>query len=837
MFLVLRIRTTTVSKTNSLIRLIRINLFKINKLNWRYSCCCTLANGGIGMVRNYFKITIRNLLKNKAFSFINISGLAVGMASAILIILWIQNEVSMDRFHEKADRIYVLNNRDHFNGQLHAWSVTPKVLGPTVKKDYPEVEETARISSTSFLFSVGDKRITESGGFTDPGFFSIFSFPMIYGNSKTALANVNNIVITEKFARKLFGTGDVLGKTVKIDSTDYFTITGVLKDLPNNTAIRFSYLLPWSYMTKLKLDDDSWSNNSVKNYVLLKPGVSQKSFDEKIRNIAIEHTKNSGFPSTAQIFTQSIKDRWLYSKSENGQYTGGRIEMVRLFSIIAGFILLIACINFMNLSTARSEKRAKEVGIKKVVGARKGTLIFQFIGESIFISFLAALIAIILVSLSLPAFNRLINKELFIDYHDPANWIAGFSFILITGLLAGSYPAFYLSSFKPIGVLKGSFKINHHAVNPRKVLVVIQFTFAIVLIISTIIVDHQIKYAQSRDNGYNKDQVVYSSLDGDLEKNYELVRSELLRSGAAISVTKSMSPITERYSDGWGWKWEGSTEEDTKTDFIRMSTDADFVKTLGITLISGRDIDIRKYPGDSTSVLLNEAAVKVMRLKDPLGQMIEADGQQWKVVGVVKDFIYESPYEKISQLAVFGPASWFTTMHYKLNPANTTEKNLQIAAGIFRKFNPQYPFDYKFVDEAYATKFEEQQRTGTLAALFAGLTIFISCLGLFGLATYMAENRVKEIGVRKVLGASVTNITRLLSMDFLKLIIISFLIASPVAWFVMNKWLSGFTYRVQIAWWIFALAALLSIVIASLSVGYQSLKAAIRNPVESLRSE
>lgn len=789
------------------------------------------------MVKNYFKITIRNLLKNKAFSFINISGLAVGMASAILIILWIQNEISMDRFHEKADRIYILNNRDKFNGQLHAWPVTSKILGPTVKKDYPEVEEAARTSATTFLFTVGEKHISEIGGYTDPGFLSIFSFPLIHGNPKTALDNINSIVITQKFANKLFGTDDVLGKTVKIDSTDYFTITGVLKDLPNNTAMRFSYLLPWSYMTKLKLDDENWGNNSVKNYVLLKPGVSQTSFDEKIRDIAIEHTKNSGFPSTSQIFTQSIKDRWLYSKSDNGQYTGGRIEMVRLFSIIAGFILLIACINFMNLSTARSEKRAKEVGIKKVVGAKKGTLIFQFIGESIFISFLAAVIALILVSVSLPAFNGLINKDLFIDYHDPANWIAAFSFILITGLLAGSYPAFYLSSFKPVKVLKGSFKTTQAAINPRKVLVVLQFTFAIVLIISTIIVDHQIRYAQSRDNGYDRDQVVYTFLDGELEKNYELVRNELLKSGAAVSVTKSMSPITERYSDGWGWKWAGSTEDDKKTDFIRMSTDADFVKTLGIRLVDGRDIDIRKYPGDSTSMLLNETAVKVMRLKNPIGQMIDADGQQWRVVGVVKDFIYDSPYEKISQLAVFGPASWFSTMHYKLNPANSTEKNLQIAADIFRKFNPQYPFDYKFVDDAYASKFEEQQRTGTLAALFAGLTIFISCLGLFGLATYMAENRVKEIGVRKVLGASVTSITRLLSVDFLKLIIISFLIASPVAWFAMNKWLSGFTYRVQIEWWIFALAALLSIFIAFLSVGYQSIKAAIRNPVTSLRSE
>ncbi|MBV9962632.1 MAG: ABC transporter permease, partial [Parafilimonas sp.] len=411
------------------------------------------------------------------------------------------------------------------------------------------------------------------------------------------------------------------------------------------------------------------------------------------------------------------------------------------------------------------------------------------------------------------------------------------AFIIFTGILAGSYPAFYLSSYKPVKVLKGTFKAASALVTPRKVLVILQFTFAIALIICTIIVERQITYAQQRDAGYVRDKLVYTFIQGDVDKHYDLIRNELINSGAAVAVTKSMSPITTRYSDGWGWKWPGSTEEDKKTDFVRMSADADFSKTLGTQIIKGRDIDIYKYPTDSTAILLNEAAVKIMRLKNPVGSIVNGDGLNWHVVGIVKDFIYESPYEKVQQLVVLGPKSWFTTIHFKLNTANSTTKDLQLAEAIFKKYNPQYPFDYKFADEAYALKFKDEQRTGTLAALFAGLTIFISCLGLFGLATYMAENRIKEIGVRKVLGASVMNITSLLSKDFLKLVIVSLIIASPIAWWAMSSWLKDYSYHISIEWWVFALAGLLSIAIALITVSYQSIKAAIANPAKSLRTE
>jgi hypothetical protein len=442
------------------------------------------------------------------------------------------------------------------------------------------------------------------------------------------------------------------------------------------------------------------------------------------------------------------------------------------------------------------------------------------------------------VQLSLPAFNQLVNKQLFLDFTSPAFWILGLLFVVLTGLIAGSYPAFFLSSYKPVKVLKGTFKAAHALVTPRKILVVLQFTFAIVLIICTIIITHQINYAQQRELGYSKDKLVYVGMQGDMEKHFDGIKSELLNTGAAVAVTKSMSPITQRYSDGWGFTWAGANEDDKKTDFIRMASDADFVKTMGVTLLEGRDIDIKAYPSDSTAVLLNEAAVKAMRLKNPIGQIIkEESDRSWHVVGVLKDFIYESPYQKVGQLMVFGPTAWFNVIHFKLNPAKPIAEDLRLAEKVFKQFNPLYPFEYKFVDEAYAQKFDDQKRTGKLAALFAGLTIFISCLGLFGLAAYMAQNRIKEIGVRRVLGATVNNITTLLSKDFLKLVVVAVLIASPLAWWAMYTWLQDFEYRVSIEWWVFATAGFLSILIALLTVGYQAVRAATSNPVKSLRSE
>ncbi|MEI9957060.1 MAG: ABC transporter permease [Ferruginibacter sp.] len=603
------------------------------------------------------------------------------MASAVLILLWVQNELGFDSSYKKSDRLYMMYNLDKFDGNLHAWNSTPKVMAPALKKDYPEVEDAARYTQITFLVTAGEKHLNLRGAFTDSGFLNMFDFPMLKGNINQALSGANNIVLTDKLAKKLFGNEDALGKIVKIDSNANFTVTGIMADLPNNTMFDFEYLLPWSFMKSLGWDDEYWGNNSVRTFALLKPNASQAEFDRKVKNITISHSKE-----TEQVFSHLFSKLHLYSKDDNGKLVGGQIETVRLFIIIAAFILLIACINFMNLSTARSEKRAKEVGIRKVAGAYKRSLIAQFIGESIMLSFMAFIIAIVLIQLSLNGFNQLTGKQLHIDYGNIYFWLFAIGFVLFTGLVAGSYPAFYLSSFTPVKVLKGTFKKANALVTPRKVLVVLQFTFAIILIISTIIVQHQIRFAQSRDAGYNRENLIYVFTQGEVDKHYKTIKDELLTNGIATAVTKSANPITQRWSDSWGFTWEGATETDKKLDFVRLGADADFVKTIGVKLAAGRDIDIYNYPTDTAAILLNEAAVKAMRLKDPIGQIVKNDDEVWHVVGIIKDFVLESPFvEKINPMMVQGQRNFFQVMHIKLSTANSgTAATLAKAEAIFK---------------------------------------------------------------------------------------------------------------------------------------------------------
>ena len=787
------------------------------------------------MFKNYFKVAFRNLFRNKGFSIINISGLAVGMASAMLILLWIQNEMSYDQFHEKKDRIYEAWNRASFSGKLNCWNTTPKILARTLEKDFPEVEQCVRVDwGSNFLFSIGEKRLTVQGRIVDSNFLQVFTFPLLKGNPATLLNDMHSIVLTEKLAEKLFGNEDAMGKVIKIDNKDNFTVTGILKDIPTNTRFDFEYLVPWSYMRYKGNDDANWGNNSTRTYVLLKPNASLASVNVKLKTFKPKYDKDD---PKWEMFIYPLS-RWrLYSSFTNGvEDGGGLIQYVRLFGIIAAFILLIACINFMNLSTARSEKRAKEVGIRKVVGAQKGWLIGQFIGESVLLAFIAGIIAFGIVELVLTPFNNLIGEKVSIPYNNIYEWLAFLGFIIFTGVLAGSYPAFFLSSFQPVKVLKGTFQKVNALITPRKVLVVLQFTFAIILIICTIIVKQQIDYARERETGYNKNNLIYHFMTGDIEKNYLLIKNELLSSGVAASVTKTSAPITESWSDGWGQEWEGKDPND-KTDFYRYNEDENLGVTAGLTFIQGRDFDLKQFSTDSTGVILNESALAVMKFKNPLGKIIKDNGQDWHVVGVIKDFILTSPYEPTRPMLIYGAKAWFNTILIKFNDKNSTAANLKKAEGIFKKYNPEYPFEYKFVDEEYARKFENEKKIGTMAAVFAALTIFISCLGLFGLATYMAENRIKEIGVRKVLGASVAGITTLLSKDFLKLVLVSFVIAAPVSWWAMNAWLKDYSYRVDIQWWVFVMAGLLSVLIALFTISYQAIRAAVANPAKSLRTE
>lgn len=762
------------------------------------------------------------------------------MAATMLILLWIQSEVSYDRFHVNKNRIYEVWNRVQFNGEVTTWNSASAPLGPALEKDLPEVDRVVRVMyDNTLLLTVGDKKMVKTGNVVDTGFLQMFTFSMLEGNPVTALNDVQSIVLTESTARSLFGNTDAMGKVVQVDNKDNMTVTGILKDPPANSRFDFEYLLPRASFKYRDGADLGWNDNSTPTYVMLKPNAS---FDAAARNIRTLKQRYSDEARTLnwELFLYPL-ERWrLYSTFTNGvEDNSGRIIFVKLFSIIAGFILLIACINFMSLSTARSEKRAKEVGIRKVVGAHKNSLISQFIGESILLAFLAGILAIIIVQVCLPAYNQLTFKHLFLDFTDGYALLTFLGFILFTGLLAGSYPAFYLSSFQPVKVLKGTFNKANALLTPRKALVVLQFTFAIILIICTIVVKQQIDYAISRNTGYNKDHLIYQPITGDIARNYPLIRQELLSSGIATSVTRTNSPLTERRSNGWGQSWEGKDPDD-KTSFDRYMADEGLGATAGLHFIQGRDFDLQHYPTDSTGLIINESSLKVMKFKDPIGKTVEDLGIKWHIVGVIKDFILTNPYEPTRPILICGAKSSFmafNVVHIKLNSNHSTANDLGRAAAIFNKYNPNYTFDPKFVDAEYAKKFDNEKTQGKLAALFAGLTIFISCLGLFGLATYMAENRIKEIGVRKVLGASITGIAALLSKDFVKLVIISFFLAAPLAWWGMHKWLEGYTYRVGIAWWVFALAGLLSVIIALFTVSFQAIKAAVANPVKSLRAE
>ncbi|HVV06044.1 MAG TPA: ABC transporter permease [Puia sp.] len=781
----------------------------------------------------YLKIAWRNLLRSKGFSFINITGLTIGMASAVLILLWIQNELSYDSFHTNRARIYECWNRGTFDGKLQCWNTTPKILGPTLKQEIPEIAENTRVNNRWYVTSVAEKKVSSHALVVDPSFLTMFSFPMIKGNPATALNNLYSIVITEEMAKKMFGNEDAMNKIIRIDQ-DNFTVTGILKDLPPNSTFDFEYLLPWDYMKKTGEDDQYWGNNSVGNYVLLTPGATEAAVDAKIKDITIKHSKGV---EQQEVFLHPMSKWRLYSNFENGKITGGRISVVRLFGVIAAFILLIACINFMNLSTARSERRAKEVGIRKVAGARRRSLILQFMGESILIAFLAALLAYPLVQWSLPAFDTLVQKQLTIPYGSASFWLSSLAFILLTGIIAGSYPAFFLSSFQPVRVLKGAFKKAHARVNPRKVLVVVQFSFAIILVICTLVVVQQIRYAQERQIGYDRSQLVYHWTTGDINKYFTPIKSALLSSGVATDVTRTNLTVTNGGNDSWGFQWEGKRVGD-KIDFDVLNEDEGLVRTAGFHLVQGRDMDLTSFPTDSTAMLLNESAANAMGFKNPIGQQVTEDnGLTYHIVGVIKDFVLGSPYQHTKPLIIEGAkGGYFNVINIRM-AAGSTEKNMRFMEKIFKQYNPNYPFEYHFADTDYALKFEDGQRVATLTGLFSTLTIFISCLGLFGLAAYMTSNRIKEIGVRKVLGASVLRITTLLTREFLALVVLAIVIATPIAWYIMSIWLNDFSYRVDLHWWIFALAGAAAILLSLMTVSYQAIRAAIANPVKSLRTE
>ncbi len=788
------------------------------------------------MLGNHFKLAWRNLARGRVFSIIKILGLAMGIASALLLFLWIQNQMSFDSFHKKKDRIYMAWSQTMDEGKIVTWPGTSMLLGPLLNTSYPFVEKTARINEVySFLFHAGDKHMERWGLLTDSSFLKIFDFPLLYGDPNTALSTPRSFVITESFAKSLFGRTDVMGKTVRIDSTGDFMITGVLKDLPNNTEFDFNWLGPWSYMNEVHWMRAEWATSYIKTAVLLKPGTNEQFANARIKNVVKEHSDDAKF----ETFLHPLSKWHLYSNFENGKQAGGQISTVRLFLIIACFILLLACINYMNLSTAKSMNRAREVGIRKVAGARKISIVRQFIIESILVALLSGIIALLVTEPNLKWFNVLTYRNLVVPYNNPYFWLGFLGFILVTGILAGIYPALYLSSYQPIRVLKGTFKAVNALVTPRKVLVVLQFTFAITFIICTIVIYRQILYGQHRDVGYNEENLAFVYMKGDVNTKFNAISYELMNSGAITSISRSNSPVTDTWNADDSYEWEGKKPGSPRFNAGLYFTDKDFAKTMGLRIVKGRDINTESYPTDSSAILINESAARIMGFTDPIGQIVKNRDCNWHIVGMVKDFVTSSPFSSFYPIVIHGPGPqhWFGTMSFRLNSNRPLARNIKTIGAILKKYNPDNPFDPYFADQANAQKFTGTKRIGTLASIFAGLAIFISCLGLFALTAYMAENRTKEIGVRKVLGASVISISTLLSKDFLKLVIISFVIASPIAWWAMKSWLNNFDYHIQISAWIFIATGVISILLAIGTVSFQSIKAALANPVKSLRSE
>ncbi|MBO0948252.1 ABC transporter permease [Fibrella forsythiae] len=786
------------------------------------------------MFRNYLLVSFRTLWRNRTQSLINVVGLALGMACALLIGINIADELGFDRFHTKGPQLFKAYNRNTFEGSVHCWQSTPSPLAPALKAEFPEIVESTRfLWKQPFLTTSGTTRINLDGSFADPGFLTMFSFPLLQGNPKTALNGTNSVVLTQSAATKLFGAADPMGKVVRIDNKASFVVSGVMKNLPENTEFEFEMLMPWAYQTKNGDDYGYWGNNYVRTFVELAPTANLAAVNAKVSDITKRNSKGT---EDNEVFLYPSAKWHLHGRFENGVESGGAITYVRMAGYIAGFILLLACINFMNLSTARSEKRGREVGIRKVVGAGRWSLVRQFLGESLLLTTLSFLLALLFTQLALPALNKLLEKQLSVPYADVRFWLACLMLILVTGTLAGSYPAFFLSAMEPIRVLKGKLMAVRGRLAPRQVLVVFQFLITVVLLICTLVVKRQLSHTQERDMGYSRTNLVFSRFSGDIDKNYNLIRNELLTQGVATAVCKTNNPITESYSNTWGLDWKGKPPG-SKITFDQMTSGSgDFVKTMGVKLLAGRDLNHQTYPSDTSACLVNATAAKILGFKDPVGQIIKNDGTDFRIVGVFADFIWGSPFDKVPPMFVKGQ-NWSGAINYRLNPAVPTETALKKAAQIFTQYNPAFPFEVTFVDQEYQRKFDQIRPIGAMADVFAVLAVIIACLGLFGLATFMAEQRTKEIGVRKVLGASVPSVVALLSKDFLKLVVVAILLAVPLAWWGMNEWLSTYSYRVVLDGWIFLSAGLLAIVVALFTVSYQSFRAALTDPVDALRGE
>lgn len=802
------------------------------------------------MLRNFFKSTFRNLWSNKVYSALNIAGLAIGIACAGLIFLWVGDEVTSDNFNIKKDRLYAVKINASFGDNKFTMGSTPRSMASAMEAEIPGIVNACRVSDDDInsLFNVNGNAVYASGKYADPSLFSMFTFSFIQGNAGNPYSQLYSIVIQEKTAKKFFGNEpNVVGKTIRMNNEQDYVISGVVKDMPANSTLQFEWLAPYQAQMQQNFKkfgdyDDKWNSYGPFTYVELAPSANVTAINHKLLNYV--HGKDATQKNSAFLYPMS---RWhLYNEFAAEKETGGgRIKQVRLLSVIAWVILLIACINFMNLATARSEKRAKEIGVRKVLGSGRKRLIFQFIGESLVMSFMAASIAVVLMATALPAFNTLVQKNLSIGFDSPSHIIALLLIIAICGLLAGSYPSLYLSSFDPIKVLKGLKIKSSTATLIRKGLVVLQFGVSVVFIISTIVIYQQIQHVKTRNLGFSKDNLVEIEMHN-IKNSFPIIKQELLNTGlvqnAALSdhVTLYDGNLDNRFN------WEGK-QANNKALITYRSVSSEFVSTSGMKIIDGKDFS--GAASDTSTVIITKSLADIIDKNGVVGKIIQSPrGMQegmyrnLRIVGVVNDYVFGNMYDRAGAPVIFlcrGTRGGYDAdmLYVRLKDGQTSQQTMAAIGAVIKKNNPTYPFQYKFVDDQFNQMFTSEVQMSKLSSIFATLAIIISCLGLFSLAAYTAERRIKEIGIRKVLGASVSGLAGLLSKDFLQLVGISCLVAFPVAWYIMHNWLQNYEYRISIHWWIFAAAGISAMLIALTTVSFQAVRAALANPVKSLRSE
>lgn len=789
------------------------------------------------MFKNYFKTAWRNIIRTIGYSSLNVFGLAIGMAVALLIGLWVYNQYSYDKFLPEYQSVYRVQRNFNSNGDTLTFQTTSLKLADALRTQIPEIEYVAESDWTgSHGLNAGDKKLYINGATCGTDIFKIFRYSFLEGNAASAFKDPYSIVLTQSLAKSLFGKENAMNKMVRFDNAHDLKVTGIIKDVPRNATFSFNYVVPSSYVyatnPSAKADGlSSFGNNNLQIFVKLKPGISYTQVAPKIRNI--EHTEKGNPNAMSSYVTLQTMTRWhLYSNYVNGQDTAGFLEYVKMFSIIGLLVLIIACINFINLTTARSEKRAKEVGVRKAIGSRRKDLMIQFLMEAFLLTTIAFVFAILFAWITLPLFNTLTETDITIPFADIYFWLLMAGCLIAIALLAGSKPAFYLSSFNPVKVLKGAVQAGKSSLS-RKVLVVIQFSCSIALIISTVIIYRQIQYAKSRPTGYDLNRMLSTNMNDDLYKNFTALKNELTQKGIVSSVTTATSPATDVWWHSDVDQWPGKNPGET----VEMGTiivSQDYFKTVAMSISQGRDFS-NAY--DTTSVIFNETAIRRLRLKNPVGQKINWQGKEFTIAGVVKDALMISPFKAADPTMFLCSPHPQSNLIYRLSPSIKTSAAITQLTSIFNKYEPAYPYDYSFTDANYASKFNLEILIGKLAGVFAALAIFISCLGLFGLAAYIAEQRTKEIGIRKILGASVQQIWLLLSKDFIVLVLISCLIAAPISFYFLHHWLLNYDYRIHIGAGVFIIGGLIALLITIITVSFQAIKAAIANPVNSLRSE